>query len=87
LTDDFVIRPGRASVLWNGNARSVKVRVASDVAVSIELRDASGAIRAAVPSFDHEVSLQLNEKRSLRLVVTNASGTRKARGNVEVKCG
>ena len=87
MTEDFVIRPGRSAVIWNGKASSVKVRIESDVAVSVELRDSSGALRASVPSFEHEMSLQLNEKRSLNLVAVNASGTRKARGTVEVKSG
>lgn len=74
-------------MIWNGKARSIRIRVTSDVAVSLELRDASGAIKAAIPSFEHEMDLQLSEKRSLRLVAINASGTRKARGTVEVKHG
>lgn len=83
-TEEFVLRPGRTALLWTAKTDAVTFKVRSNVAITVTCDDMTGTIKASGPSLEHELAVSLPEKRRLKLLVTNASGTRKARGTFEV---
>jgi hypothetical protein len=82
--DEFVLRPGRSAVLWNGKAKRLTVKVQSPIAVSVAIEDNSRTLRLSQPAFEHELAVALPKRQSLKVTARNVSGTRKARGGIEI---
>lgn len=85
--EEFVIRPGRAMVLWTDKAQRVTCKVASEVAISLTCWSGENQVATSGAKLEHEMSVSVKKPGRLKLVAQNASGTRKARGTIEVKVG
>ena len=84
MPEEFVLRPGRTMLLWTEKMQRVSFKVRTDVAVSVTCADATGTVAASPASLEHVFAVIVPDERRLKLLVTNASGTRKARGTFEV---
>ena len=90
--NEFVIRPGRALVVWEREGlRGATIRVSSDIAVSLSVSADYGSVTGYAGSSsaarEHELMVNVDGPAKLTLHVRNASGTRKARGTFEVSSG
>lgn len=85
---DFVLRPGRSAILWQGDVKSgVRFVVKSDLAVSLACESVTGCIAASEARLSHELEAAVKKPTKMKLRAQNASGTRKARGTIEVTNG
>jgi hypothetical protein len=83
--NDFVIRPGRSTILWYGEvAGAVTFRVTTDLAVSLSCESKTGCIAACEARREHVLEVQVKRPTRVELRAQNASGTRKTRGTIEV---
>ncbi len=84
MIEDFVIRPGRSLIAWAKTSRRGEFRILSEVAVSVYCEDEHGAVASHPPRCEHHINVALDSPRKLKLRLQNSSGTRKARGTLEV---
>ena len=85
MIEEFVIRPGRSFIGWTkASSKGAEFRILSEVAVSVYCEDEHGAVTSWPPRCEHHINVSLDTPRRLKLRLQNSSGTRKARGTIEV---